>query len=530
MNRARQIISAWMVLAMLSLSLSIGVQAQTTRRRPAYRNNTYQTRQLLTRLETNAERFRLSLSQSLDQGRLDGTRREENISNVLDDFNHVVDHVRERYDRQQLVAADVQALLARASRLDRFMTNQANRQRNNVSARAQSDWAMLRTDLDQLAGMYNVAWNRTNDAPYSNYPPTDNNSYNYDTGLTGTYRLNVAQSEDPRREAQLATNSLPARDRRRTYDTLMMRLESPAELAIERRGDNVTIASTRAPQINFIADGSERVERGANGNSIRARAAFNGDQLTVSSTGDLNNDFAVTFDPLNNGRRLQVTRRITLPNVNAPIVVRSIYDRTADTARFDVYRGGSTYPTTGTVGGSTDGYIITNGTTLIATLNNDLNTRNSREGDRFTMTVREPSQYSGATIEGHVSQVNRSGRVTGRSELTFNFDRIRMRDGRTYSFSGFVENVRTSNGESVRVDNEGTVQDSSRTDTTVQRTAIGTAVGAIIGAIAGGGKGAAIGAVLGAGGGAGSVYVQGSDDLDLRSGTEVTIRTSSPQQ
>jgi len=528
MNRVRQIISAWMVLAMLGLS--IGVQAQTTRRRPVYRNNAYQTRQLLTRLETNAERFRLSLSQWLDQSRLDGTRREENISNVLDDFNHVVDHVRERYDRQQLVAADVEALLARASRLDRFMTNQANRQRNTVSARAQSDWASLRADLDQLAGMYNVAWNRTNDAPYSNYPPTDNNSYNYDTGLTGTYRLNVAQSEDPRREAQLATNTLPARDRRRTYDALMARLESPEELAIERRGDNVTIASTRAPQINFIADGSERVERGADGNSIRARAAFYGDQLTVSSMGDLNNDYAVTFDPINNGRRLQVTRRITLPNVNAPIVVRSVYDRTADTARFDIYRDGSAYPTTGTVGGTSDDYIITNGTTLIATLNNDLNTRNSREGDRFTMTVREPSQYSGATIEGHISQLSRSGRVTGRSALTFNFDRIRMRDGRTYSFSGFVENVRTANGESVRVDNEGTVQDSSRTDTTVQRTAIGTAVGAIIGAIAGGGKGAAIGAVLGAGGGAGSVYVQGSDDLDLRSGTEVTIRTSSPRQ
>jgi len=58
MTRARQIFSAWMVLALLSLSF--GVQAQTTRRRPVYRNNQYQTQQLLRRLETNAERFRLS--------------------------------------------------------------------------------------------------------------------------------------------------------------------------------------------------------------------------------------------------------------------------------------------------------------------------------------------------------------------------------------------------------------------------------------------------------------------------------------
>jgi hypothetical protein len=522
MTRTKQIFSAWMVLALLSLGLS--VQAQVTRRRPAYRNTNVQTRQLLGRLETNAERFRLSLSQALDQSRYNNTRREDNINNVLDDFNHVVDHVRERFDQRQLAVADVEALLARASRLDRFVTNQ----RNRLNTRVQSDWSAVRVDLDQLAGMYNVAWNRANDSPYSPYPPTTDN-YSYDTGLTGTYRLNVAQSEDPRRQAQLSTNNLPYRDRRRITDAVVQRLESPAELAIERRGDSVTIASTRAPQINFIADGSERVERTANGTTVRARAAFNGDQLIVSSAGDLDNDFSVTFDPINNGRRLQVTRRINVANVREPIIVRSVYDRTADVARFDIFTGATGYPTT-TAGTTTDGYILSDGTTLIATLNTDLNTRNSREGDRFTMTVREPSPYSGATIEGHISQVNRSGRVSGRSEMSFNFDRIRMRDGRTYDFSGFVESVRTTSGETVRVDNEGTVQDSSRTDTTVQRTAIGTAVGAIIGAIAGGGKGAAIGAVLGAGGGAGSVYVQGNDDLDLRSGTEVTIRASSPRR
>ncbi|HJR08516.1 MAG TPA: YMGG-like glycine zipper-containing protein [Pyrinomonadaceae bacterium] len=523
MTKARQIFSAWMVLALLSLSFNVQAQI-TTRRRPVYRNNTYQTQQILRRLETNAERFRVSLGQALDQSRYDGTRREDNINTVVDDFNHIVDHVRERNDQQQLAAADVEALLARASRLDRFMTNQGNR----LSARSQSDWATLKADLNQLAGIYNVAWRANDNSPYSPYPPV-NSGYNYDTGLTGTYRLNVAQSEDPRREAQAATNNLPYRDRRRIYDAVVARLEPPTELAIERRGDNVTIASTRAPQINFIADGSERVETGVRGNTIRARAAFYGDQLTVSSAGDRDSDFTVTFDPLNNGRRLQVTRRITLANVANPIVVRSVYDRTADVARFDIYRGGSTYPTTAS-GTVNDGYVLADGTTLIATLNTDLNTRNAREGDTFTMTVREPSQYSGATIEGHVSQVSRSGRVSGRSGLNFNFDRIRMRDGRTYNFSGLVENVRTVGGESVRVDNEGTVQDSdNRTNTTVQRTAIGTAVGAIIGAIAGGGKGAAIGAVLGAGGGAGSVYVQGSDDLDLRSGTEVTIRTSSPR-
>ena len=149
-------------------------------------------------------------------------------------------------------------------------------------------------------------------------------------------------------------------------------------------------------------------------------------------------------------------------------------------------------------------------------------------GDRFTLRVTEPAEFDGATIEAHISQVERSGRLTGRSQMTLNFDSIRLRDGRTYSFAGIVEGVRDASGEVVRVDTEGTVRDTSQTTKTEQRAAIGAGVGAIIGAIAGGGKGAAIGAILGAGGGAGSVYVQGRNELDLERGTEITIRAGAP--
>src|SRR5262249_11925795 len=98
----------------------------------------------------------------------------------------------------------------------------------------------------------------------------------------------------------------------------------------------------------------------------------------------------------------------------------------------------------------------------------------------------------------------------------------------SYQFAGIIESVRTPNGDTVRVDNEGTVRDDSQSSKTVQRAAIGTAVGAIIGAIAGGGKGAAICAIVGAGGGAGSVYIQGKNDLDLAPGTELVVRASAP--
>ena len=167
---------------------------------------------------------------------------------------------------------------------------------------------------------------------------------------------------------------------------------------------------------------------------------------------------------------------------------------------------------------------------MMAVMDTDLNTKEARDGDYFTMTVRTPREYEGAVIEGAVTNVERSGRVTGRAGISLNFERIRLRNGQTYNFAGILENVRTTDGKTVRIDQEGSVQtDKSQTRDTVTRTGVGVALGAIIGAIAGGGKGAAIGATVGAGAGAGSVIVQGRDDLELKRGTEVTLRASAPR-
>jgi hypothetical protein len=199
----------------------------------------------------------------------------------------------------------------------------------------------------------------------------------------------------------------------------------------------------------------------------------------------------------------------------------------------DLYDTNREYPSGSTSGGATGdvvgSFVVPNGTELVAVLNDNLTTQNARENQRFSMTVRSPSQYDGAIIQGYVASINRGGRVTGRSEMTLDFDTIRLRDGRSYRFAGILESVRTSNGEIVNVDNEGAVRDSDQTNKTITRTAIGSGVGAIIGAIAGGGKGAAIGAVVGATAGAGSVYVQGPNDLELYPGTEVTVRATGPR-
>ena len=520
MNRIRRIFSVALMLAFASLGMTAQAQIRTTQ------VNGRQVRQLVRRIENRTDVFRTSLDASLDRSRINSTNAEDDINRFVADFESATNQLRDRFNSRQDVSADVQNVLNQAALIDRFM------RRNRLGARPESDWASLRVDLDELARIYGVSWSWNNrNYPSNNYPnnnyPSGNNGANR---LTGTYRLDATRSDDARAIANTATRNLPYRNRQRTLDSLTARLESPTALAIDRRGRSVTIASSRSGQFTFDADGTERVETGANGQTVRVRTTLVGDQLTVTSTGDRNSDFSVTFDPIEGGRRLRVTRRISDINLTTPVTVVSLYDKTSEVAQLDVYNSGPGYSGGGTGTISTNGdFVVPDGTQLTATLNNDLTTRDTRENDRFTMTVRSPVQYDGATINGYVTGVSRSGRVTGRSEMILNFESITLRDGRSYRFAGITEAIRTANGDTVRVDNEGSVRDNNRTTTTAQRAGIGGAVGAIIGAIAGGGKGAAIGAIIGAGAGAGSVYVQGKDDLELLSGTEVTLRASGPR-
>ena len=520
-RRMKYAVMTALVLALASASLT--VQAQ----RP-YRNDRA-VRQILTRIDNRTSQFRNALDNALDNSRINNTRREDNINQFTTDFEMSVNELRNRFNNRTETTADVQAVLDRAARIDNFM------RRNRVGGQADVVWSNLRTDINQLASAYNLTarWDTQ-----ATYPPIGQGQGGYGQGgfrganrLTGTFRLDASQSDDARAAAERATRNISYRDRQRVLDALTARLEAPSMIAIDRRGRNVTIASSRAQQISFDADGQTRNEQLPNGRQIRTRAALNGDQLMVTTSGYRGNDFEVTFDPIEQGNRLRVTRRVSVEGLAQPVSVQSVYDRTADVAQWNIYEGSPNYPTTPGYPSDTTagGFIIPDNSQLVAVLNSDLSTRTVREGDRFTMTVRSPGQYSGAVIEGYVSNINRSGRVSGRSELNLNFDNIRLRNGQTYRFAGVIEAVRTPEGEVVRVDNEGAVRDDNQTNKTIQRTAIGSAVGAIIGAIAGGGKGAAIGAVVGAGAGAGSVYVQGRDDLELRNGTEVTIRASAPR-
>ncbi|HET7286633.1 MAG TPA: YMGG-like glycine zipper-containing protein [Pyrinomonadaceae bacterium] len=481
-----------------------------------YNLNDFQMRQLVDRLNVRSAAFSRNLRNDLNRGTANDRYSLDEVRRQLNDFEVALVQLRNRVNSRQSTSSDARTVLERAAFLNNYIGDR------QLSYQTENNWSTLRTDLDQLASAFNIAWNWSTN-PGGGYPGNNSGSRR---DLTGTFRLNTSRGDDVRNAVDNATRNLSLAERQRVYDSLLRRLDPPQMLAIDRRGSTVTIVSSRAPQINFVADGREQVETTQGGRQIRVRATLAGDTLTINRTGERANDFTVTFDPTAGGRELLVTRTLYSDRISQPVVVRTYYDRTSDVAELNIYDTNREGSNVGDV--ATGSFVIPNGTQIVAVLNSDVSTQTAREGDRFTMTVRS-GQFDGATIEGQVTSVDRGGRISGRSQMTLDFDTIRLRDGRSYRFAGILESVRMPNGDIVRVDNEGAVRESDQTNKTVTRTAIGTAVGAIIGAIAGGGKGAAIGAVIGAGAGAGSVYVQGRNDLDLTAGTEVTIRATGPR-
>jgi len=487
-----------------------------------YRVTDNQVATLLNRIEARTDTFRRQVDGVFNSDRYDNSKIKEEITSQVNDFENSTDELKNSFTSRRSSVSDAQEVLNRAAYINTFMRN------NRVNRPAQSQWNLIRADLNTLADYYRISWN-WNTLPTNPTIPTY--PRDFDARLTGTYRLNTSQSDnvDTAIERAIADIVNDANQRERIQRNLERRLTSPDMLAFEKRGQQVTMASSMSPQVTFNADGVSRSETNPNGRTVQIRATATNSDLTINYEGDRINDFYVSFMPSNNGQ-LRVTRRVYLENRNETVTVASVYDKTDQIARWETINNETNYPNTNYPVSNTENYdefIIANNTRLTATLDSPISTKTFKEGDRFSMTVNSPSQYQGAVIEGRVN-AQKSGVISGRAKLTLDFESIRLQNGKTYRFAGIVDQVREPNGNNVSVNNEGTVRDGNQTTKTVTRAGIGAAIGAIIGAIAGGGQGAAIGAGIGAGAGAGSVVLQGRDNLELPSGTEFSLTASAP--
>jgi hypothetical protein len=118
---------------------------------------------------------------------------------------------------------------------------------------------------------------------------------------------------------------------------------------------------------------------------------------------------------------------------------------------------------------------------------------------------------AGAVVNGEVSEVDRAGRVQGRSRLALRFTSVVI-DGRR-------ESLRTN---PVAFEGEATKSEDAT------KIGIGAGAGAAIGAILGGGSGAAKGAAIGGAAGTGAVLATKGQEVRLGPGANVTTRLTAP--
>jgi len=530
MSRLKSVFPIYLMVGLMMFGFVAQANAQGIR-------NERNVRDILRSLNSKIDDFRYTLDNEMSRNSV--SRDDETEINAnLRDFQESVNEFDGKFQRRRENADDVTDVLSAAKVINTALDGR------RFGVPVEKDWTSIRGLLERLASNYQVAWNWEEENvrdPYYSPNPTRTNSSTVSYGLTGTYKLDTARSEDVRDIAEKAIRNDNAENDQNAQSDLEDKLQAPEQITIEVRGSQITLASSNAQQITFVADGRDRTENLGNGKTLRARSTLRGQELTVSSLGG-ETDYTVVFASIENGKALRVTRRITTDYLRQTVFAESVYEKTDSVARFgtnpnydnddyssnDPQDNRKNNPRIGT--GRSGSFIVPNGTIITGILEKDIDTKISQNNDRFELVVQSPNQYRGAIIEGYISGVNRSGKVSGSSKVTFNFERIRMSNGQNYEFAGFLQSVTDENGKTVKVDTEGTAKGDSQTKETVKRGGIGAGVGAIIGAIAGGGKGAAIGAILGGGAGAGSVVLQGKDDLQLKAGSSVTVQASAPNR
>mgnify|MGYP003576835253 CR=1 FL=1 len=543
MRRFSSVCSAFAAIVFMILTIAGHTDAQ--------RRNEREVRDVVRSLTSKIDDFQYGLRYQLESSSADPqiiVDADESIDNLQDK----VIVFEENFTRRREVQEDVRNIVTAAQDVEGFLIQ------NRQNQRIQNNWNEVKGLVDRLASNYDTTPNWTgrvsavpppsrteNQQSRRQDPPTLNQDHDpkptagpVNPGLTGTYQLDTARSE------QIADIISQTGVSGARQQDLQSKLEAPEQIALDIRGDQVTLASSKATPVTFIADGREKTEN-SGGRTVRVRATIRGEELTLSSLGG-ETDYTVTFTPVDDG--LKVTRRITTDYLNETVFAESFYTKRDSVARIGIDtsstvdstddtgysssdpndRPGSNSPNPTISNGRVGQFIVPDGTIIEGILDNMIDTKVSQNNDRFKLTVQSPNQFRGATIEGYISGVGQSGRVSGRSNITFNFQSITLRNGERYDFAGSLQSIRDEKGKDVRVDEEGVAKGDSQTRETVKRGGIGAGLGAIIGAIAGGGKGAAIGAIIGGGAGAGSVIVQGRDDLQLMQGSTITIQASSP--
>jgi hypothetical protein len=164
--------------------------------------------------------------------------------------------------------------------------------------------------------------------------------------------------------------------------------------------------------------------------------------------------------------------------------------------------------------------------TFVVKILSPLSASANKKGDKFTLQVLEPAAYKDAMVEAEVVRAKAAGKVSGKSELLFSFNRLTLKDGAVIPISADLKEVTNAKG-AANVDEEGHVIGKSSVKKDVARTVALGGVGAVIGGIVGGGSGAVKGAAIGAAVGLTITFSTRGEDIKFAPGAQFKLVVNS---
>jgi len=157
------------------------------------------------------------------------------------------------------------------------------------------------------------------------------------SALDGVYRIDIPASDKLYSVVAGASSNVPFGEQQRFFLDLAVRLTPPDLLAIEQKGTQISLGSSRAPRMRFDADGIARNTRAADGHVIRVRLSVANNRIVFASSGRTEDNFTVIFESFGNGKQLRVVRRIEAEALDQPLVIQTVYNKISDVARWELY-------------------------------------------------------------------------------------------------------------------------------------------------------------------------------------------------
>jgi hypothetical protein len=174
---------------------------------------------------------------------------------------------------------------------------------------------------------------------------------------------------------------------------------------------------------------------------------------------------------------------------------------------------------------------IPKGAHALLKLVNSLSTRTAREGDYVYLRTATPIVSGGEVIvpvdsyvTGVVTHSKRSGRVTGRAELSIRIETLTLGSGKVVKMTPTLSAVESEGTDQKVVGKENEVKQGGSKGADAEKIATTGGVGAAIGGLADRSwKGAGIGAGVGGGVGLATVLLTRGREVELRQGSTIDV-------